>query len=557
MFPDDNDRLLAGKLSRNPEDGTVPMNSDGTVPEPWPNPIPLRSNIQPPAYPVDALPKSIRAWALANAEELQCPVDLPASLALGALSCACGGWLAVQVRELWIEPTNLYLAIALRSGEAKTPAFNRAVKAIRDFEQEEAVRLQPAITQLETERIYHEERVHALKLKLRKNKHEDHELLKAELAEHKLDLKRIPIVQSPRYLADDITQEQLGVLMSANAERMGLFSDEGGLFRLMAGYYNDGKANLDIYLKAFSAESVTVDRVSREAISLRRPSLTICLAVQPSVIQKLGETPEMRGHGLLARFLLVIPESRVGYRNLDPTVASQGVLAAYDDLIRRLLLRGQLGGNFQPPEKHLIKLTREGHKVIIRAQEQIEPRLAPGGDLFGYADWMNKSAGRIARISGLLHFVLGLESDDHSEQVSVNTVKSAKRLHDYYLDHAVMGLDLLGADPVISSAEFLLAWIKKRGLERFTKREAMVGCRSQFKRAAHMNEPLAMLEENGWIRKAPAIAGKPGRPSETYLVHPAQNSQKAQYLGQDDHSVDSVGFVQESVDDKDLPGGRQ
>ncbi|NQU48567.1 MAG: DUF3987 domain-containing protein [Planctomycetes bacterium] len=523
----------------------MPLNPDGSMPELWPDPIPLGSHVDPPPFPVNALPEILKDWSLANAEEFQCPVDLPASLALGALSCACGGWLEVQVRPQWVEPTNLYIAIALRSGEAKTPAFSRAVKAIRNFERAEAERLQEIIAELDTERTFHEERIQALKVKLRRPGKEDPEMLKAEMAEHLLDLRKLPIACSPRYLADDITQEQLGILMAGNGERMGLFSDEGGLFRLMAGFYNDGKANLDIYLKAFSGEGVCVDRVSRAAINLKRPCLTICLAVQPSVIQKLGETPEMRGHGLLARFMLVHPKSRVGFRNHDQEVAPIDLLDRYDSIITQLLERGRLGKDFSHPKMRTLALTRKAHEVIIRAQEEIEPRLAPGGDLFGYADWMNKSAGRIARIAASLHMLAEIESGIISDEISVECVENAKRLHDYYLDHAVIGLDMLGADPTVFAAQQLLAWVYLKGLTEFSKRDAMAGCRSLFRRVAQLKEPLALLEEKGWIRKVEqAQPRKPGRPSEIYLVHPAQNTQKPQNSNGPDSSVNFVNSVQ-------------
>ncbi len=545
MARDDNDLLREGSLPWDPGEGLMAVNPDGSPVTEWPDPIPLRSHISATPFPVDTLPPLLRDWAMANAHELQCPVDLPANLALGAISCACGGWLNVQVRKNWNEPTNLFLAIALRSGEKKTPAFSRAIRPIRKFEIAEAERLAEVIAKFHTKRSYHEEREKMLKKQLSKADSAKLKELETEISEHLVALQKLPIAHAPRYSADDITQEQLGVLMQANGERMGLFSDEGGLFRLMMGYYNDGKANLDIYLKSFSGESVTVDRVSRDPVFLVRPSLTICLAVQPAVIESLGERPEMRNLGMLARFLLCIPESLVGRRDHSAEPAAEELLERYNNLIKRLLQQSRLNEQLELPQPRTLSLCPEGYQVLVDAQQEIEDRLAIGGDLFPYADWMNKLAGRIVRIAALLHVVWEVEDNQQISVIPVERVRHAKRLHDYFLQHALIGLDMLGADPVVSAAEHLLAWGKRQPQLVFTKRDAHVGCRALFPRAKDLEAPLELLVEKGWIRKVEQTGPKgAGRKSERYVIHPAQNTQNSQNPGESVDSVLSVDSVQ-------------
>ena len=57
------------------------------VSSPWPDPEPLEwaAGFRPP-FPVEALPPWIRRYVLAVADHLQVPVDLPATLAIGALT---------------------------------------------------------------------------------------------------------------------------------------------------------------------------------------------------------------------------------------------------------------------------------------------------------------------------------------------------------------------------------------------------------------------------------------------------------------------------------------
>ncbi len=47
-------------------------------------------------------------------------------------------------------------------------------------------------------------------------------------------------------------------------------------------------------------------------------TLTLGICTQPGVLNRLGDTPEFREQGLLARLLYAVPESRLGYRNPTP-----------------------------------------------------------------------------------------------------------------------------------------------------------------------------------------------------------------------------------------------
>src|SRR5204862_4537998 len=106
------------------------------------------------------------------------------------------------------------------------------------------------------------------------------------------------------------TPEALATLMADHRGLMAVFSDEGGIFDLLAGRYSKGVPNLDLWLKGHAGSSVRVDRAdrTRPPIMIDRPHLTVGISPQPSVLASLGNKPGFRERGLLARFLFAVPE---------------------------------------------------------------------------------------------------------------------------------------------------------------------------------------------------------------------------------------------------------
>jgi replicative DNA helicase len=83
--------------------------------------------------------------------------------------------------------------------------------------------------------------------------------------------------------------------------------------------------------------------------------------------------------------------------------------------------------------------------------------------------------------------------------------------------------DLMGVDPRVDDARWLLDWISRTGQAHFSRRDAHQAARGRFRKAADLEPALALLEEHGWLRRVDAdpVGAKGGRPaSPRFLVNP-------------------------------------
>jgi hypothetical protein len=166
-------------------------------------------------------------------------------------------------------------------------------------------------------------------------------------------------------------------------------------------------------------------------------------------------------------------------------------------------------------------------ELLLDFERVLEPRLAAGtGDLAHLiAGWAAKLTGATCRIAALLHLAAHLR-DGWARPVAAETLAGAIRLAGYLTDHALTVFDLMGADPRIDDARWLLDWINRTGHQQFTRRAAHHAApRGRFRKATDFDPPLALLEEHGYLRRAdpepsrdPHGRGRP--PSPRFLVNP-------------------------------------
>ncbi|MEU3340692.1 DUF3987 domain-containing protein [Streptomyces sp. NPDC006668] len=487
----------------------------------WDDPVPVDSPPLP-AFPSERL-GVLGKFVTATAASLQTPEDLVAFAALASISTATGGRARVQVKPDWHESTALYMAALADSSEKKTPALNAAAAPIREIEDELIEQHRPEIEataqeiRITTARMSKAEQAAA---NAQNDKRTDAEA-EAEAARMRLaELGDAP--ELPRLLVRDITLEALGKRMYEQGGRIGSLASEGGLFKVAAGLYgNNGKANTDLLLEAYTGGPYTIDRTGRASARMASTFLALGLVVQPGIVAGLEkQNPEFRQSGLLGRFLYARPNP-TDEDTFDSPAVPLAVIEDYRSRIRNLVT--QL---WDSPLIDTMTLSVGARMAFAEFYNAFAKRRKPGGDLHDIADWAGKLRGQLIRIAACLT----LYENPRSREISTERMNDVLGMAPYLIAHARAVFDLMGRnrEGKLKPLRDILTWLRNRAdpAADFSARDAWQALKGRewAEDMDAMNDALLQLEEHGWIALLPPpdTQGRRGRkPSPKFAVHPS------------------------------------
>ncbi|WP_327302929.1 DUF3987 domain-containing protein [Streptomyces sp. NBC_01298] len=485
----------------------------------WDAPVSLAAPAVPP-FPVDLL-GGLGEFVTAAAGSLQVPVDLVTFAALATISTATGGRRRVRVKPDWQESTALYLAALADSSEKKTPALNAAAAPLRDVEDELIEAARPDV-----EATAQEIRITTARMTKAEQGAANAPADKRQEAEADAEAARVKLLELgdapevPRLLVRDITLEALAKRMYEQGGRIGSLASEGGLFKVAAGLYgNNGKANTDLLLEAYTGGPYTIDRTGRASARMSHTFLALGLIVQPGIISGLEkQNPEFRQSGLLGRFLYAKPAPTEEDTFDSPPIPAH-IASGYDHRIRDLIKQV-----WASPDVLTIELSAPARQAFGEFYNAFAKRRKPGGDLHDLADWAGKLRGQLIRIAACLT----LYEDPGAREISHQRITDVLAMAPYFIAHARAVFDLMGKnrEGAVKPLRDVVAWLKGRSSpgDSFSARDAWQALKGRewATEMDVMNDVLLKLEEYGWLALIPPPeTGRRGRkPSPRFDVHP-------------------------------------
>jgi len=481
-----------------------------TTPE-WPDPI-LPGAMQTPVIPADVLGTSwVRNMVEAVASSTQTPPALGVMTLLAILATVFQGRYEVEPLPGYREPLPIWGIGTAPPGARKTAVMNALSAPFMRWEKLQADRLRPTLAKINAQRAVAKKRIERLQQDAAKAKDaSERAAIAAEIEREELEMPKE--ARAPRCFTNDCTAERLQNLLVEHGGRMSVLSDEGGIFLVLAGMYNGGNANNDVYLKSHAGSSIRVDRADCCA-HIDKPALSFGLLLQLGVLTEAGNNRRFRDTGLLARFLYFMPTSNVGQR--DVRLNTPVPQAIKDEYERRLIqfMDGLMDAADAPK---VLTLTDAARECWLDLAEEIERQQGDGGKYESISDWTSKLPGAAVRIATLLELA---EVGVQAEEVSQSAMERAVRLARLLIPHAQAAFGLLGTDATDSDAAAIVKWLRAGELASFTRREAQKAQEGRFRSVDRLQKALDRLEHQDVLRAFKRY-NKGAPPTTAYRVNP-------------------------------------
>jgi len=478
----------------------------------WPAPI-LPGTRPVPDIPAAVLPGWLGGMAQAVSASTQTPPALAVMVALGVLATVLQRrYVVAPFGDSYTEPLSLWTLSASPSGTRKSAVLSAMQAPLVYWEKLLRDRMRGEIERVNAMRDVAEKRMERLRQDAAKAKDaQERESLTQEIAREKADMPNE--LRAPRLFTGDTTPERLQALLVEHGERMAVLSDEAGIFQIMAGLYNGGAANLDVFLQGHAGSSMRVDRAGRSA-HVDRPALSFGLLLQPGVLADVAGSRRFRDTGLLARFLFALPVSTVGKRDVRRHAPiPQEVRDEYEYQLLRLLGDEPAAAG----EPVVLVLSDPAREVWLDFAQAIEDEQGEGGRYEAISDWTSKLPGAVARVAALLELAAG---GLHTREVSHACMDDAIILGRLLIPHAQAAFALLGSDQVDVDADAVLRWARGRGESVFLRSECHRAMSGRFRDVERLKKALDRLEVNHVLHGF-VVRERGRKPAHHYRLNPA------------------------------------
>jgi hypothetical protein len=487
-------------------------------------------SLKPPALPTltaGYFPQVIDEMIVAQARSAECPLELPAALALASLAAACQGRFCVRPSPNYFEPLCIWATAVAEVGERKTASYLAMCSWAFKWQQDKAAQFEAIIRQAEILDALQRGQIKAKKDEAAKSKDENERaVLKGQIEKLESELEPLPV--APRLLVEDITSERMASLLKDHHERLTVLSDESGPLDVWAGRYSNGMANVDLALKAWSGSPATIDRHSKPPILLHHPLLSMGLLPQPAVVAGMLGNQTFRRRGLCDRFWYFRPEPKIGTRTLNTTPIPDDVAEQYAARLTELADL-DCGPDGRP---RVLNLSADAWKLWKNFARKVEAMMAEGGELEHHRGWGGKLPGQTARIAGLFHLAEHGAEAIQLDEIQAEPMQQAIVLARFAIPHARAVFETMSIEGDVAIARKMWrAALSSKAIENRRKRygdptvvsfrDLWHPLRGTLRTVAEGEPVLNVLLDRGFLQELPsAETGKPGRSSRRFRINP-------------------------------------
>ena len=458
----------------------------------------------PPVFPVHAL-GLLRPVAEAVQARTQAPMAICAQSVLAAVTLAVQAHRDVELPGGGRRPLTGIFASVAESGERKTSVDRIALAPVYKIEEQwrqdhEAARASYG-NDLDAWKAARES--------AKKKYKGDRTAIRTALEAVGSEPKAPP---QPMLLVADPTPEALVLHLRDSRPWCGVFTAEGGILIGGSAFNDESRMRTGaLFNTLWDGEPIRRSRVLTGNAFLPGRRCSAHVMMQAAVADKLLGDSMLDGIGLLARVLVVAPESTAGsrmFRETPPWCAP--ALRSYSDRLMTLLTRQPTvaAGAADVLDPPAMTLTAEARALWVRFHDAVEADLGDTGALRpirAFGAKMGEHAGRLAA-------VLTVYADPAAMEVNAEAMACGIALAQHY---AAEMLRLQGGstvDPDLRLAARLLAWWQARPDPRCHLAAIYQRGLNAIGDAATARRIVTTLEDHGWVRRLPAGTELDGAP---------------------------------------------
>jgi len=449
-----------------------------------------------PEFPNEAL-GPLRDAAEAIQMLTQTPIAMCANSVLGAATLAAQAHRDVELPGGGRKPlTGIFVTVA-ESGERKTTVDKLALAAVYRLEEEWRGEHAARVQRYLNDREAWKEARDAAKKKARG----DRAAIRAALDAIGPEPQAPP---HPMLLVADPTPEALVLHLRDSRPWAGVFTAEGGILVGGASFSDDSRMRTGaLFNTLWDGEPIRRSRVLTGAAFLPGRRCSAHVMLQPVVADRLLGDAMLDGIGMLARTLLVAPESTAGTRLFrEARPECQKVLEEYgarlDGSLRRPpATKADDPGVLDPP---VLRLHREAAALWVAFHDEAEAALVPVGV---YAA-VKAFGAKLAEHAGRLAAVLTVYADPDAMEVPGEMMACGIMLAQHYAAELLRLQGACAVAPDLRLADQLLAWWLRQPDPRCHLATVYQRGPNALRDSATARRIVGILHKHGQVRRLPA-----------------------------------------------------